>query len=188
MSYALAAGGDRLGQRLGLLAEHLQQLARDGSGLAVADRLIVNAHDWYELAGRTGQKRFIRTKQVIVSEHGIAYRDALTRAQLEQKFARNAGEQPGVEWRRQRQAVLDAVREVSGRDGVRAEDDLIAFGISSIEATRLSALLRATTGIDVSLAELFSATSFGQLASTFEGRLGTPLPEIAPGSGRACRR
>lgn len=88
---------------------------------------------------------------------------------------------PGGKWL---DAVLDAVREVTGRDGVRAEDDLIAFGLSSIEATRLSALLRATTGIEVSLAELFSAASFGHLATSFEGRRGNPPQEIAPGSGR----
>ncbi|MCW1924051.1 amino acid adenylation domain-containing protein [Luteolibacter arcticus] len=88
---------------------------------------------------------------------------------------------PGGKWL---DAVLDAVREVSGRDGGRAEDDLIAFGLSSIEATRLSALLRATTGVEVSLADLFSAPSFGHLAATFEGKTATPPPEIAPGSGR----
>lgn len=80
--------------------------------------------------------------------------------------------------------VLDAVREVSGREGVRAEDDLISFGLSSIEATRLSALLRAATGVEIPLAELFAAPSFARLAASLDSKTAAPLPAIVPGSGR----
>jgi len=84
------------------------------------------------------------------------------------------------------ECVLDAVREATGRDGMRAEDDLIAFGISSIEATRLSALLRAATGVELNHGELFSSPSFAHLAEALEGKAkeASPIPEIVPGSGR----
>ena len=79
--------------------------------------------------------------------------------------------------------VLDAVREVSGREGARAEDDLVSFGLSSIEATRLAALLQAATGIGIPLGELFAAPSFAHVAALLESRSAKPLPEIVPGSG-----
>lgn len=79
--------------------------------------------------------------------------------------------------------VLHAVREVSGRDGARPEDDLVSFGLSSIEATRLAALLQAATGIGIPLGELFAAPSFAHVAELLESRSATPLPEIVPGSG-----
>jgi amino acid adenylation domain-containing protein len=84
------------------------------------------------------------------------------------------------------ECVLDAVRDASGRDGARAEDDLIAFGMSSIEATRLSALLRAATGVELSHVELFSSPSFAHLAATVESKAAecSPPPDIVPGSGR----
>ncbi|MEK7953895.1 amino acid adenylation domain-containing protein [Luteolibacter soli] len=131
---------------------------------------------------------FVRTGTLPRTTSGKLQRSAAREAYQQRKLivtfdeaALSPAIPPGGKWL---DAVLDAVREVSGRDGVTAEDDLIAFGLSSIEATRLAALLRATTGVEVSLAELFSATSFGHLASSFEGRTGTPLPEIVPGSGR----
>lgn len=82
--------------------------------------------------------------------------------------------------------VLDAVREATGRDGVRAEDDLIAFGMSSLEATRLSALLRAATGVELNHGELFTSPSFAHLAASVESKAASaaPPPEIVPGSGR----
>ena len=84
------------------------------------------------------------------------------------------------------QAVLDAVAEASGRDGARAEDDLIAFGMSSIEATRLAALLRAMTGVELSHVDLFSSPSFAHLAATVESKAAdsSPPAEIIPGSGK----
>ena len=82
--------------------------------------------------------------------------------------------------------VLDAVAEATGRGGARPQDDLIAFGMSSIEATRLSALLRAMTGVELSHVDLFSSPSFAHLAATVESKAGEamPLPEIIPGSGK----
>lgn len=79
--------------------------------------------------------------------------------------------------------VLAAVREVSGREGARAEDDLVSFGLSSIEATRLAALLQAATGIGIPLGEMFAAPSFAHVAALLESRSARPLPEIVPGSG-----
>lgn len=81
--------------------------------------------------------------------------------------------------------VLDAVREATGRDGVRSEDDLIAFGMSSLEATRLSALLRAATGVELNHGELFASPSFAHLAATVESKAASAAPpeEIVPGSG-----
>ncbi|WP_035603489.1 non-ribosomal peptide synthetase [Haloferula sp. BvORR071] len=83
------------------------------------------------------------------------------------------------------ECVLDAVREATGRDGARAEDDLIAFGMSSIEATRLSALLRAATGVELSHSDLFTSPSFAHLAATVESKAEetSPPPQIVPGSG-----
>jgi amino acid adenylation domain-containing protein len=80
--------------------------------------------------------------------------------------------------------VLDAVREASGRDGATAADDLISAGLSSIEATRLAALLRATTGAVLPLAELFATRSFAELAATIDSRGTAPRQEIVPGSGK----
>jgi amino acid adenylation domain-containing protein len=84
------------------------------------------------------------------------------------------------------QCVLDAVAEASGREGARSEDDLIAFGMSSIEATRLAALLRAATGVELSHVDLFSSPSFAHLAATVESKAAdsSPPPAIIPGSGK----
>lgn len=81
--------------------------------------------------------------------------------------------------------VLDAVHTASGRPGARPEDDLITFGLSSIEATRLSALLARSTGVALDHAELFSAPSFAHVAALIQTRAPSdPEPEIVPGSGR----
>ena len=81
--------------------------------------------------------------------------------------------------------VLDAVHAASGRSGARPDDDLISFGLSSIEATRLSALISRSTGIALDHADLFSAPSFAHLAALIRTRTPSdPEPEILPGSGR----
>lgn len=80
--------------------------------------------------------------------------------------------------------LLSSVAEVTGRSGAGQDDDIISFGVSSMEATRLAALLEARTGVVVSLGELFSARTFGSIASIFSSRLpaASGLAEIISGS------
>ncbi|MCW1912297.1 amino acid adenylation domain-containing protein [Luteolibacter sp. GHJ8] len=116
-----------------------------------------------------------------------ATREALAAGKLALIFDENAASSiPRLPTGPILECVLDAVRDASGRDGARAEDDLIAFGMSSIEATRLGALLRAATGVELSHAELFSSPSFAHLAAAVESKAtaASPPPEILPGSGR----
>jgi amino acid adenylation domain-containing protein len=81
--------------------------------------------------------------------------------------------------------LLDAAREVTCRAVIHAGDSLIAHGMGSLDATRLAALVRSRTGLDVSVAEIFAANSFDELSQTIsakrpcESRLG----QIKPGSG-----
>jgi amino acid adenylation domain-containing protein len=81
--------------------------------------------------------------------------------------------------------LLDAVAEVSGRSGASADDDLIGLGMSSIEATRLAAMLHARTGTMIPLGDLFSARSFREIGGMLSGRNPSIsfLPEIIPGCG-----
>ena len=79
--------------------------------------------------------------------------------------------------------ICRAVEQITGRPGVKASDDLISIGMSSIEATRLSAILRANTGVDISHADLFSTTSFGHLAELISSRTPAPIDQVEPGSG-----
>lgn len=60
--------------------------------------------------------------------------------------------------------VLSTVAEVTGKQGARAGDDLLAFGMSSIEIARLGARLQERTGTRIPIGTLFSATSFADLA------------------------
>lgn len=82
--------------------------------------------------------------------------------------------------------LLDAVAEVTGREGAGADDDVIGFGMSSLDATRLASLLRLRSGADVSLADLFAAGSFARLAASLSSKApaGNGLPDIVPGAGR----
>jgi len=81
--------------------------------------------------------------------------------------------------------LLECVHEVTGRGGAGAAEDLIGFGMNSMETTRLAAVLQSRTGAALSLGELFSARSFGEIATQLESRgKGKPaLPPIIAGSG-----
>ncbi|MEO5716134.1 MAG: AMP-binding protein, partial [Luteolibacter sp.] len=82
--------------------------------------------------------------------------------------------------------LLDTVTEVTGRAGAGAEDDCVGFGMSSMEVTRLAALIEARSLVAVSLGELFAAGSFREIAASLRHRaVGKPaLHEIIPGCGR----
>lgn len=85
--------------------------------------------------------------------------------------------------------LLSSVAEVTGRSGAGREDDIIGFGMSSMEATRLAAVLEARTGVAISLGELFSARTFGGIAAIFSDRRPNRpgLAKIVPGSGADVR-
>jgi len=61
--------------------------------------------------------------------------------------------------------LLKVVAEITGRPHVLTTDDVIHFGMSSMEVTRLAALFQARSGILLSHAEIFSAPSFAELAA-----------------------
>jgi len=81
--------------------------------------------------------------------------------------------------------VLDTVTEVTGRTGAGADDDCVSFGMSSIEVTRLAALIEAHSHVALSIGELFAARSFREIADSLGQRVvGKPaLHEIIPGCG-----
>ncbi|MEO8615084.1 MAG: amino acid adenylation domain-containing protein [Luteolibacter sp.] len=81
--------------------------------------------------------------------------------------------------------VLNTVTEVAGRPGAGAEDDCVGFGMSSIEVTRLSALIEARSHVALSIGELFAAGSFREIADSLGHRtIRKPaLHEIIPDCG-----
>ncbi len=81
--------------------------------------------------------------------------------------------------------VLETVAKVTGRTGVRAEDDCVEFGMSSMEVTRMAAQMEARSHVAISLGELFAARSFREIAEALCRRaVGKPaLGEITPGCG-----
>ncbi len=81
--------------------------------------------------------------------------------------------------------VLNTVTEVTGRAGANADDDCVGLGMSSMEVTRLAALIEARSQVKVSLGELFAAGSFRELADSLRYQaVGMPaLHQIVPGSG-----
>lgn len=81
--------------------------------------------------------------------------------------------------------LFDAVHRATGRDGAQASDDLASFGISSIEATRIIALVRQASGVELSHADLFNAEHFAGIAHEIGQRQpSTNEEEIVPRSGR----
>ena len=81
--------------------------------------------------------------------------------------------------------LLNIVTEVTGRRGVRAEDDCVGFGMSSMEVTRMAALVEARAHVTLSLGEFFAARSFQEIADSLSQRaVGKPaLHDIIPGCG-----
>ncbi len=83
-------------------------------------------------------------------------------------------------------SVLDGVAEVTGREGARPLDDVISFGMSSIETTRLSAIVESRLGVNLSLAEFFNGRNFLEIANLIAttSPQAPTLPTISRGSGR----
>ena len=81
--------------------------------------------------------------------------------------------------------VLAAVAEVTGRNGARADDDIIGFGMSSMETTRLAALIELRAGVSISIGRLFAARSFAEIADSLSHNSDKPqyFPAIIPHSG-----
>src|SRR5262245_56250577 len=76
-----------------------------GTRLAAADGAIVHTNNRHHLARGAGQERFVGAEQVVVVQHLLAYGDADFAADLEEEGARDAGQEPRVERRRQGGAV-----------------------------------------------------------------------------------
>ncbi|RYD22777.1 MAG: amino acid adenylation domain-containing protein [Verrucomicrobiaceae bacterium] len=81
--------------------------------------------------------------------------------------------------------LLEIIREVSGNDTARPDDDLIDLGLSSMDMTRLAAQLHERTGAAISVGDLFAARSVAEVAAMIPQRLsGRPvLSGIVAGSG-----
>jgi len=81
-------------------------------------------------------------------------------------------------------AVLSALWcEVLGVDAVAPEDDFFDQGGHSLAALRLSARIRESLGLEVSLDSFFDESTFGGLARVVRSQLGRPEP-AAPPAGR----
>jgi len=81
--------------------------------------------------------------------------------------------------------LLEAVAEVTGRAGATPDDDVLGFGMSSLDATRLAALLRSRIGVEVSIGDIFAAESFADIAGSLTAapRGKTGFPEIITRAG-----
>ncbi|MEM9238260.1 MAG: condensation domain-containing protein, partial [Verrucomicrobiota bacterium] len=83
------------------------------------------------------------------------------------------------------EAVMDAVRTVTGHADIRPSDDLSKLDISSIDVTRIIALLRKSTGVALAHPDLFDAVDFRSLADKIgQANQAEAFDEIVPGSGR----
>lgn len=81
---------------------------------------------------------------------------------------------------------MEAVHKATGISGARASDSLAGLAISSIDATRIIALIRASTGVELDHPDLFDAADFQALAEVIDRRQPTAEPEaILPGSGHS---
>ncbi|MCB1132929.1 MAG: AMP-binding protein, partial [Verrucomicrobiae bacterium] len=79
--------------------------------------------------------------------------------------------------------VLDAVCEITGHDDAAAEDDLTGFGIGSMDATRLVNRLRQRTGRGLTIADVFTAASFADLAALLQKRCHVDADEETAAGG-----
>ncbi|MFI0980545.1 amino acid adenylation domain-containing protein [Streptomyces sp. NPDC021093] len=78
-------------------------------------------------------------------------------------------------------AVLSALWcEVLGVDEVGAEDDFFDQGGHSLAALRLSARIRESLELEISLDSFFDESTFGGLAKVVRDRLGLPDPAVRP--------
>ncbi|MGD7653678.1 MAG: amino acid adenylation domain-containing protein [Verrucomicrobiales bacterium] len=75
--------------------------------------------------------------------------------------------------------VVECVAAVTGHPRITPQDDLASLAISSLDATRITALIRSRTGRNLSIHQAFSAPSFTTLAGTLAaaGTTGSGLPD-----------
>lgn len=81
--------------------------------------------------------------------------------------------------------LLEIIRDVSGHDHTRPEDDLIDLGLSSMDMTRLAAQVHERTGAAISVGDLFAARSVAEIAEMIPARIISrpALSDIMSGSG-----
>lgn len=72
--------------------------------------------------------------------------------------------------------------EVLGVEAVNSEDDFFDQGGHSLAALRLSARIRESLGLELSLDSFFDESTFGGLAQLVRDRLGLPEPAARPGA------
>ena len=86
-------------------------------------------------------------------------------------------------------ALIEAVQEATGHTDVCPEDKLPDLAVSSIDVTRIIALVRESTGVVLKHPDVFDATDLRSLSGKIEERHPElPFQEIAPGSGRNSGR
>lgn len=73
-----------------------------------------------------------------------------------------------------------AVTEATGRPTPRPEDDPVTYGLSSLDATRVVALLRSYGGADLPVGEMFASRSFAALANLLSMKPAASLPDVIP--------
>jgi amino acid adenylation domain-containing protein len=80
--------------------------------------------------------------------------------------------------------VMDSVKRITGRLWISCDDDVIDLGMGSLDVTRLVAELRAHTGINILLGEVFLAGSFAKVAMMLTSKPVAEggLSEIIPGT------
>lgn len=78
--------------------------------------------------------------------------------------------------------LLDCAARITGRKDLTAEDDPVALGVGSLDATRIASRIRNAYGVRLSLSELYSAGSFRNIAGLIlaRGHRKTPPDEEKP--------
>ncbi|MES2439182.1 MAG: amino acid adenylation domain-containing protein [Verrucomicrobiota bacterium] len=81
--------------------------------------------------------------------------------------------------------LLELVGKISGHHDAGAGDDLVELGLSSMDMTRLAALIQDRTGVAISIGDLFSARSIAEIAAMIprQAAAHAGLPAIIPESG-----
>ena len=90
-----------------LLPEPLKQRIGHGTRTAIGDRPVVDRDDRDDLTRRAGEEHFIRAEQIGIPQNLLANPDAGVSTHFEQELPGDAGQQAGVDRRRERDAVLD---------------------------------------------------------------------------------
>jgi len=73
-----------------------------------------------------------------------------------------------------------AVVEATGRPAPQPGDDPVAYGLSSLDVTRIVAQLRAECGVNLSIGEVFASRSFAALANTLGSKAPGMVPDAIP--------